>query len=65
LFEYPKKVKTEPWQVDVEERVVWAMQKGKERGMLVTGDAVVVVHGSIPVAGEHISLTDFHVRTVK
>lgn len=64
LFHYPIQKRSEPWQLDVEERVMWTLAQAKKHSYVSTGDSVVLVHGSNP-AGVHISLTDFHVRTVE
>jgi len=64
LFHYPQQKRSEPWQLDVEERVMWTLAQAKKQSYISSGDSVVLVHGSNP-AGVHISLTDFHVRTVE
>jgi len=63
-FEYPKKEATEPWQTDVEERLSWMMEKGKQLGYVQSAQYVVVVHGMNLPDGTHLSISNFQLRIV-
>eukprot|EP00300_Choanocystis_sp_HF-7_P036458 c52305_g1_i1.p1 GENE.c52305_g1_i1~~c52305_g1_i1.p1 ORF type:complete len:521 (+),score=133.48 c52305_g1_i1:1-1563(+) len=52
--------KAQTWEKDVEERIAFMMEKGKEDHVFKSGDIVIVVRGPNPKensSGEHISLS--------